>query len=129
MRDAHILIAGGSIGGLTAALALTQRGFEVSVYEQATGLREFGAGVTITPNGARVMMEFGLRPLIEEIAWSPMILARCLEASDTITEVLQRCEATRVERTSRIVHSSYERITRLGNELADPVQVQAFIDR
>ena len=34
-----------------------------------------------------------------------------------------------MERTSRIVRSSYERITRLGNELANEDQVQAFIDR
>ena len=58
-----------------------------------------------------------------------MILARCLEASETITEALRRYETARVERTSRIVRSSYERITRLGNELANEDQVQAFIDR
>lgn len=32
----HILIAGGGIGGLTAALALLKRGFDVDVYEQAS---------------------------------------------------------------------------------------------
>ena len=71
MRSAQILIAGGGIGGLAAALALTQRGLEVSVYEQAAELHEFGAGIAITPNGSRVMTELGLRPLIEEIASSP----------------------------------------------------------
>jgi salicylate hydroxylase len=38
-----VLIAGGRIGGLSAALALLQRGFPVDVYEQAAKLEEVGA--------------------------------------------------------------------------------------
>ena len=72
MNKAHILIAGGGIGGLTAALALTQRGFDVSVYEQSPELHEFGAGIAITPNGSRVMTELGMRPALEEIASTPI---------------------------------------------------------
>jgi NADPH-dependent 2,4-dienoyl-CoA reductase/sulfur reductase-like enzyme len=55
MGKSHVLIAGGGIGGLVAALALNQRGFDVSLYEQAPELHELGAGVTITPNGSRVL--------------------------------------------------------------------------
>ena len=72
MNKAHILIAGGGIGGLTAALALTQRGFDVSVYDQSAELHEFGAGIAITPNGSRVMTELGVRPALEEIASTPI---------------------------------------------------------
>jgi salicylate hydroxylase len=61
VNKAHILIAGGGIGGLTASLALTQRGFDVSVYEHSSELHEFGAGIAITPNGSRVMTELGMR--------------------------------------------------------------------
>jgi salicylate hydroxylase len=68
MRTSRVLVAGGGIGGLVAALALNQRGFEVSLYEQAPELHELGAGVTITPNGSRVLCELGLRPAIETIA-------------------------------------------------------------
>src|ERR1700733_9347461 len=71
MSKTRILIAGGGIGGLTAALALTRRGLEVAVYEQAPELHELGAGVTITPNGSRVLTELGLRPAIERIASPP----------------------------------------------------------
>ena len=56
----HILIAGGGIGGLTAALSLLKRGFEVDVYEQASELKEVGAGVQLSPNGNRVMFELGV---------------------------------------------------------------------
>jgi salicylate hydroxylase len=68
MYKARILIAGGGIGGLTAAIALAQRGFEVHVYEQAPELREFGAGVSISPNGRRVLIELGLQSAFEQVA-------------------------------------------------------------
>lgn len=56
----RILVAGGGIGGLTAALALLQRGYDVDVYEQAQELKEVGAGVQISPNGNRVLFELGV---------------------------------------------------------------------
>lgn len=55
-----MLIAGGGIGGLTAALALRQAGFDAHVYEQASVLREVGAGVAISPNAVRVLHHLGL---------------------------------------------------------------------
>ena len=55
-----ILIAGGGIGGLTAALALLRRGFDVEVYEQANELKEVGAGLQLSANGNRVLYELGL---------------------------------------------------------------------
>jgi salicylate hydroxylase len=51
---------GAGIGGLTAAIALQQRGMEVVVYEQAEELREVGAGLTISKNAARVFDALGL---------------------------------------------------------------------
>ncbi len=55
-----ILIAGGGIAGLTAAIALLRRGVDVTVLEQASQLQEIGAGLQIGPNGSRVMIELGL---------------------------------------------------------------------
>ena len=77
----RILIAGGGIGGMAAALALLRRGFEVAVHEQAEELKELGAGVQIAANGTRLLIELGLRdalqPLVCEAAgkevrlWNP----------------------------------------------------------
>jgi salicylate hydroxylase len=66
-----IIIAGAGIGGLVAALALQQRGFEVALYEQARDLREVGAGVQISPNGTRVLYCLGLADPIRAVAVEP----------------------------------------------------------
>lgn len=55
-----VLIAGGGIGGMAAAIALLQRGFDVEVYEQAGELREIGAGIQISPNGNRALDALGV---------------------------------------------------------------------
>jgi len=64
----HILVAGGGIGGLTAALALLKRGYDVDVYEQASELREVGAGLQLSPNGARVLHELGVLDAFRALA-------------------------------------------------------------
>ncbi|MGY8708115.1 FAD-dependent monooxygenase [Bradyrhizobium sp. 18BD] len=55
-----IVIAGAGIGGLTAALALVARGFRIVVLEKAERLEEVGAGLQLSPNASRVLVELGL---------------------------------------------------------------------
>ncbi|MCP3445283.1 FAD-dependent monooxygenase [Bradyrhizobium sp. CCGUVB14] len=55
-----IVIAGAGIGGLTAALALAARGFRIVVLEKAERLEEVGAGLQLSPNASRVLVELGL---------------------------------------------------------------------
>ncbi|MGY3234291.1 salicylate hydroxylase [Bradyrhizobium sp. USDA 4472] len=55
-----IVIAGAGIGGLTAALALAQRGFRIVVLEKAERLEDIGAGLQLSPNASRVLVELGL---------------------------------------------------------------------
>jgi 3-hydroxybenzoate 6-monooxygenase len=45
-----VLVAGGGIGGLAAALALARRGYAVQVLEQAAHIGEIGAGIQLGPN-------------------------------------------------------------------------------
>jgi len=68
MQKPHILIAGGGIGGLTAALALLRRGFDVDVYEQAPELKEVGAGVQISANGTRTLYALGVGETLKTLA-------------------------------------------------------------
>ena len=59
-----------------------------------------------------------------------MVLARCLEASHNVTEALRRYGDARLDRTSRIVRSSFDGASRLCNpQLADPMQAKEFMDR
>ena len=55
-----IVIAGAGIGGLTAALALAARGFRIVVLEKAERLEDIGAGLQLSPNASRVLVELGL---------------------------------------------------------------------
>ncbi len=70
MQD-KVVIVGGGIGGLAAALALVRRGIDVDVYEQARELRELGAGVQISPNGTRVLHALGLKEALERVQVLP----------------------------------------------------------
>lgn len=54
------VVVGGGIGGTAAALALARAGIEVRVYEQARQLTEVGAGVSLAPNGLRMLDRLGL---------------------------------------------------------------------
>ncbi|MEL7117127.1 MAG: FAD-dependent monooxygenase [Pseudomonadota bacterium] len=55
-----VAVIGAGVAGLAAATALAQRGAQVTVYEQAAGLAPVGAGLQISPNGARVLAELGI---------------------------------------------------------------------
>lgn len=56
----EITVLGAGIGGLAAAVALAQRGAQVRVLEQSDAIREVGAGLQISPNGAVVLRALGL---------------------------------------------------------------------
>lgn len=60
LKQRAVTIVGGGIAGLALARALAERGAEVTVLEQAPEISEVGAGLQITPNGARVLAALGL---------------------------------------------------------------------
>ncbi|AZG07193.1 salicylate 1-monooxygenase [Pigmentiphaga sp. H8] len=66
-----VAIIGAGIGGLAAATALRAQGVAVQVYEQARQFARIGAGIQMSPNAMRVLDGLGLRPQLEEIAFSP----------------------------------------------------------
>ena len=66
-----ILIAGGGIAGLTAALCLAQDGHRVSIFEQASELSEVGAGLQISPNGMHVLNALGLGEAVVSAGFEP----------------------------------------------------------
>jgi salicylate hydroxylase len=68
MAKKKVLIAGAGIGGLTAALACLRHGFDVEVYEQASELKEVGAGLQLSANGNRVLYELGLESELKRLS-------------------------------------------------------------
>jgi salicylate hydroxylase len=66
-----ILIIGAGLGGLTAGLALLDRGFDVTILEQASQLKEIGAGVQLSANATGVLYRLGLGKALEKIASEP----------------------------------------------------------
>jgi 2-polyprenyl-6-methoxyphenol hydroxylase-like FAD-dependent oxidoreductase len=71
-----IIIIGAGIGGLTAALALGQCGFDPEVYEQADKLLDVGSAIAIWPNAMRILQRLGVGErilenagVIEKVEW------------------------------------------------------------
>ena len=60
MHKKHILIGGGGIAGLSAALAFNAQGHEVVLCEQHAAGEDVGAGIQISPNGMKVLRGLGL---------------------------------------------------------------------
>jgi salicylate hydroxylase len=70
-RRARIAVIGAGIGGLAAACALRDRGFEVEVHERAAELGEVGAGLQLGPNAVKVLRALGIEAELRRLAFEP----------------------------------------------------------
>jgi salicylate hydroxylase len=66
-----VIVAGAGIGGLTASLTLAAQGFRVVVLEKAERLEEAGAGIQLSPNASRILVELGLKEPLARRAVTP----------------------------------------------------------
>lgn len=72
-----VLVAGGGIGGLAAALAASRAGWDVRVFEKAPEFGEAGAGIQLGPNVTKVLHAWGLaQPLAEVAVFPPQLQVR-----------------------------------------------------
>ena len=71
MVKKQVLIAGGGIGGLAAALGAARAGLDVRLYERAPAFSEVGAGVQIGPNVVRRLQAWGLQQALQSVAAFP----------------------------------------------------------
>ena len=67
----QLLVAGGGIGGLAAALAASRAGWDVRLYERAPLFSEVGAGIQLGPNVVRILQGWGLQAGLDRVAAFP----------------------------------------------------------
>jgi 2-polyprenyl-6-methoxyphenol hydroxylase-like FAD-dependent oxidoreductase len=123
----QIAIIGGGIGGLTAALALQQAGFEFEVLEQAPALLDVGAAIAIWPNAMRVLERLNIHGRIlekagvmEEIRWLDQNgrLINCVSISEGSVDG-RAVALHRADLQSVLVHALSPSSIHLGNTLVD----------
>src|SRR6202021_2078625 len=66
-----VLIAGGGIGGITALLALRQRGIDAELFEQAAAFGQVGAGLQVSGNAPRILRALGLGDALARVTYYP----------------------------------------------------------
>jgi 2-polyprenyl-6-methoxyphenol hydroxylase-like FAD-dependent oxidoreductase len=81
-KDLPVIVAGGGIGGLAAALALVRRGLSVVVLEQAPEIGEIGAGIQLGPNAFHAFDALG----IGDKARGRAVYTDCMVMHDAIDE-------------------------------------------
>ena len=76
----QLLVAGGGIGALAAALAAQRAGWLVQIFEQAAAFSEVGAGLQLGPNATRILQAWGLGSPLQAVAAFPAaVVARSIE--------------------------------------------------
>ncbi|MGD9942981.1 MAG: 3-hydroxybenzoate 6-monooxygenase [Burkholderiaceae bacterium] len=74
MHPLPVLVSGGGIGGLAAALVLSRLGYAVEVFEQADQFREIGAGIQLGPNIDKMFHLLGLDEAVRRVAYYPQAM-------------------------------------------------------
>ena len=84
----RVIIIGGGIGGLTAAIALHKRGIDTRVYERSVALGDVGAGIALWPNAVKSLRKLGLGDLLQSISVT------------NVDSALRRWDGTFISRTA-----------------------------
>jgi 2-polyprenyl-6-methoxyphenol hydroxylase-like FAD-dependent oxidoreductase len=71
----QIIIVGAGIGGLTTAISLSTKGFDVQVYESVNDIKPLGVGINLLPHAVRVLTNLGLGESLARVAVATSELA------------------------------------------------------
>jgi 2-polyprenyl-6-methoxyphenol hydroxylase-like FAD-dependent oxidoreductase len=92
MNDKTFAIIGGGIGGLTLAIALQRKGFNVKVYENTPEFKPLGAGLVLAANAVKAFTEIGIS---EEVLQAGKVL-KVLRIRDTRGNILTETDADQI---------------------------------
>ncbi|MEG0412642.1 MAG: FAD-dependent monooxygenase, partial [Comamonas sp.] len=70
----QVLIAGGGIAGMAAALGASHAGWDARLFERASQFSEVGAGVQLGPNVVRRLQAWGLQKALQQVVALPQQL-------------------------------------------------------
>ncbi len=101
VQDLDVIVVGGGIGGLTAAIALQRVGNRVRVLERHTELRPVGAGISLWSNGVKVLDALGLGSEVAAVGGRMARMGYC-DASGT-----QLCEFSLAPLVERVGEHPY----------------------
>ncbi|MCE6997805.1 FAD-dependent monooxygenase [Saccharothrix sp. S26] len=102
------IVVGGGLGGVTAAVALRQVGWEVAVLERAQEFGEVGAGVGVMPNAMRALAALGLADDVRRIG-TPRVAGGIL---DPRGRALTRVDASHEDRVVAVHRADLHRVLR-----------------
>ena len=88
MSGLSLAIVGAGIGGLTSALTLARQGHTITLIERRTGFSEVGAGLQLSPNASRILIDLGLGPALRRVATEPdRVVIRSIRSGKNLGEV------------------------------------------
>jgi 2-polyprenyl-6-methoxyphenol hydroxylase-like FAD-dependent oxidoreductase len=101
MHNKNFAISGGGIAGLTLAIALQRKGFNVTVYEQAPEIKPLGAGLALASNAVKAFEEIGIS---EEILRAGKVIGK-VSIKNQDGEVLTQTDAEYLSRKHNVVNN------------------------
>lgn len=101
MTNKHFAIVGGGIGGLTLGIALQRKGFDVTIFEGAPGLKPLGAGLTLAGNAVKALIHIGIA---DPILQAGKIL-QALAIKDQKGNILTQTNAEHLSRKFGVINS------------------------
>ena len=90
-----VIVVGGGIGGLSAAFALTRKGFHVRVLERSAEFGEVGAGIQLAPNCTRILAAYGLLDEAKRLGVLPARMVMKDAVDGTVLTSLDLADAER----------------------------------